>query len=117
MIQQRFDPSIPIATSRTVIDLCTKDLGGKGKSIYDRINDLLSKGVITKPIADWAHKVRLLGADATHDADGTEEEVIELVNFIHFFLKAAYELSSDIAKGIAEDGPPNITHDDKQSAE
>lgn len=85
-----------------MIDLCTKDLGGEGKSIFDRINDLLAKGIITKPIADWAHKVRLLGRDATHDADGTVEEVAELVNFIHFFLKAAYELSDDIAKGISE---------------
>lgn len=96
LLQQRFDPSIIIASERSVIDLCMKDLGGSGRDIYARINDLLEQGVITKPIADWSHKVRLLGRDATHDAEGTLEEAQELFRFILFFLRAAYELNADI---------------------
>ena len=96
MLQQHFEPSIVISTSRTVIDVCMKDLEGEGRDIFGRINDLLEKGLITKPIADWAHKVRILGRDATHDADGSREEARDLVNFIHFFLRATYELSAEV---------------------
>lgn len=98
ILQHRLDPSIAISTERTVIDICMKDLGGDGRDIFNRINSLLEKGVITKPIADWAHKVRLLGRDATHDADGTLEEAHELLEFIKFFLRAAYELTYEASK-------------------
>lgn len=106
-LQAHLDPSIAIATCRTVIDVCMKDLGGEGRDIFSRINDLLKKGVITKPIADWAHQVRLLGADATHDAEGTEEDAKELLRFIRFFLQAAYELGAEIARGL-NGGAPSL---------
>lgn len=101
MVQQGMDPSIIIATCRTVIDLCTKDLGGEGTNIFSRINALLAKGIITKPIADWAHKIRSLGADATHDAEGTDDEAAEFASFLKFFLKASYELSFDMKKAVS----------------
>ncbi|GGO26661.1 hypothetical protein GCM10010991_07530 [Gemmobacter aquaticus] len=100
MLQQSFDPSIAVATCRTVIDLCTKDLGGTGKNIADRIDSLLVKGVITKPIADWAHHIRSLGANATHDADGGEDEARAFATFLRFFLRAAYELGADVKSAL-----------------
>jgi hypothetical protein len=103
MLAVGISPSVILSTSRTILDLTTKKLKGDGKTIFDRIKDLRSQGVITEPIAEWAHRLRQFGNDATHDGKGTREQAAELVAFIRFFLRATYELSAEIKEAAGRD--------------
>ena len=43
------------------------DLGAKGASLYEQIDDLAKKGTITEPLRQWAHTVRLSRNRKAHD--------------------------------------------------
>lgn len=96
MLIQGMSPSIIISTCRTVLDVSLKKLKGEGQNIFSRINDLLEKGIITQPIADFAHSIRSLGADATHDAKGDEEDARLFIEFLKVFLNIAFSLPAQI---------------------
>lgn len=96
MLIQGMSPSIIISTCRTVLDVSLKKLNGQGKNIFSRINDLLEKGIITQPIAHFAHSIRSLGADATHDAIGGEEDARLFIEFLKVFLNIAFSLPAQI---------------------
>lgn len=95
-VTEKRSPSLIISGCRTIIDVSAKKLEGEGKNIASRIDDLREKSVITQAIADWAHHIRVLGADATHDAGGTDEEAAELVAFLREFLNIAFTIPADI---------------------
>ncbi len=67
------------------------------KSLYSRIEDLVSKGALTEDMGKWAHEVRLGGNDAAHDDEPfTLAEAEELRNFIENFLRYAFTLPSAV---------------------
>jgi len=52
-----------------------------------------TKNVLTPDLKDWAHQVRLGGADAAHDADPfTSTEAEELLDFVELYLTYVYTL-------------------------
>lgn len=91
-VRRNRTPAFIITNCRTILDVATKHLGGEGKSIFDRIEDLRAKGLLTGSLADWAHRIRQRGADAVHDLVGDAETARQLVEFIRLFLHVAYEL-------------------------
>lgn len=88
---------------RRAIERAVKDIDAAGKGdLKDRINALVSKGLIIKPMADWAHEVRLGGNEAVHDEDDlTKEEAVLLRGFADAFLEAAYTMPTRVASGKA----------------
>jgi hypothetical protein len=45
----------------------------------------------------WAHEVRIIGRDATHDEDAvTQEEATDMQAFVELFLVYAFDLPSRI---------------------
>lgn len=65
----------------------------KYKTIFDRIEALAAQNVLTPDLKDWAHQVRLGGADAAHDADPfTPAEAGELLDFAELYLTYVYSL-------------------------
>ncbi|MGO4737358.1 DUF4145 domain-containing protein [Bosea sp. 2KB_26] len=101
-----------IAGCRSILDVATKDLLRKyrpddpdperpnGKrpkeDIFTRVNALAELGLLTGALGEWAHKLRKLGADATHDLDGDPDEAKQFVEFLKLFLHVAYELPQAI---------------------
>jgi hypothetical protein len=53
---------------RAIIETVCKDKSAMGSSLYDKINSLISLGVLTQDGADILHKLRVLGNDAAHEA-------------------------------------------------
>jgi hypothetical protein len=101
-----------IAGCRSILDVATKDLlrkyraddpdpenpkGGRPKEdIFSRVNALAEIGLLTGALGEWAHKLRKLGADATHDLDGDADDAKQFVEFLKLFLHVAYELPQAI---------------------
>ena len=94
---KRGDPDASGAMSRKVVDVSTQTLLGEKskdhKNIYSRIEALAENGALTPDLKDWAHEVRLGGADAAHDLDPfTQAEADELLNFAELYLIYVYSL-------------------------
>jgi predicted RNA-binding protein Jag len=67
-----------------------------------QINELASKGLITGPLRQWAHEVRLEGGDAAHPGkDGlnevTEQDAEDIIQFAREFLHHLYVMPSKLA--------------------
>ena len=78
-LAEKRSPAIIITTCRSVLELAVRRLGGEGRDLRLRIDDLRTKGVITQGLQDWAHAVRLAGNEAVHELGGTLAEARELV--------------------------------------
>jgi len=99
MLKQKFKPYFIVGGCRAVLEAAIAELGGEGERLIDKINDLLKKGIITKPLADWAHQIRVEGNVALHELLHTEitpEEAEELVEFVKLFLVYTFELPARI---------------------
>jgi hypothetical protein len=96
MQSEKKHPSFIIGGCRTILDVATKDLGGKKHNLVDRIDELANMNIVTGVLKDWAHKLRLDGNAAVHELDGTDDDATQLVEFIKLFLHVAYELPEAI---------------------
>ena len=74
-------PARIVSACRSVLDVCTKKLGGTGNSLSQRIDALRATGSLTQSLADWAHAVRIDGNEAIHELSATHKEAQELVEF------------------------------------
>jgi len=89
-------PARIVSACRSVLDVCTKKLGGAGNTLSQRIDALRASGVLTQYLADWAHAVRIDGNEAIHELSATHKEAQELVEFIRTFLDLAFVLPRNI---------------------
>lgn len=98
MYDEGKSPALVLSACRSVLDVATKaDGGDEGKSIAQRIDQLAELGKLIGAIREWAHKVRRIGNDATHDLDeGTAEEARQVIEFIKLFLHVTFELPASI---------------------
>ncbi|MBW8285067.1 MAG: DUF4145 domain-containing protein [Rhizobium sp.] len=105
MLDQDMTPSTITATCRTVLDIATKCLDDTlaKLSLQKRIDQLLSSGVITKPIADWGHAIRLDGNEAVHEGIGNRRDAEQYVAFLKMFLNMAFSLPKRISERSADD--------------
>lgn len=97
MLVEGKSPSIIVATARSVLELALKELTGlPDLTLYKRIEHLHDTGVITTPIKDWAHSIRLDGNAGTHSGVGEEQEAKEYVEFLKLFLDMTFSLPKRI---------------------
>ena len=105
MLYEGKHPALIIGPCRAVLDIVTRRLGGKAKRLVDRIDELLEKNVITRPLADWAHALRLDGNQAAHDLHGTRAEAEQYVAFLRMFMELTFSLPERI-KRVRDGNPP-----------
>ena len=98
MLHEGIHPSLIIGPCRSVLDIVTRKLGGKSRRLVDRIDELLERNIITKPLADWAHALRLDGNEATHELQGTRSEAEQYVTFLRMFMELSFSLPERIKK-------------------
>jgi hypothetical protein len=94
MLSQQMTPSLIISACRSVLDMATAQLlqGTPEKVLMRRIERLHADGVITKPIADWAHQIRIDGNESVHEGRGEVEDARVYVQFLKIFLNVAFSL-------------------------
>jgi len=95
-----------VATCRSVLDVATKKLNGKGKDLLNRIDNLREEGILTQSLSEWAHTVRINGNEAIHELTATKQEAAEIIEFIKMFLDVAFVLPTRIAERRAAGSNP-----------
>lgn len=98
MLMNKMSPSIIIGVCRTVLDVVTRKLEADAKTLSGRIDQLRDRAVVTIPIADWAHSLRLEGNAAVHEAEGTESDAREYIEFLRMLMNIAFTLPARIAE-------------------
>lgn len=69
------------------------DITGNFGRLVDRINELASLHILTEPMKDWAHQVRLIRNDAAHSIDMIQEQdAKDLMSFVEMFLMYVFTL-------------------------
>ena len=111
---KRRNPAGIMSGARGCLDVALKNLGETDGGRRARINNLLSRGLITASIAAWAQSLWEEGSDAVHDLDAEIERAIEHVEFLKLFFEVAFGLPAKIAQAshesdteLAEITPPS----------
>lgn len=85
---------------RKTLDVATKSIdpsNGK-KTLYERINLLVSSGALTEAMGQWSHEIRLDGNDAVHDeSPETEDDANAAQHFTEALLTYVYSLPAMVA--------------------
>ncbi len=72
-----------------------------GGNLYSKIEKLAKNGQITEDLKNFAHQIRVLGNDATHnDDDITQEELNNLSIFTRMFLMYVFTLPAMIPQTV-----------------
>lgn len=94
MLVEGKTPSIILSTARSVLEIALRELDGseQKEALFRRIERLHEAGVITSPIKDWAHEIRLDGNASVHDGVGDRKRAAEYIEFLKLFLDMAFTL-------------------------
>jgi hypothetical protein len=87
---------------RAIQSSCLQKQADKTKKLVAQIDELASRGVITQPLREFAHEVRLEGNDGAHpDADGlenvTQKDADDIVEFTREYLHHVYVMPAKLA--------------------
>ena len=98
------------AMFRKSLDTGLKRIHPEGKgTLQRRIDELPDATGVTPAMKEWAHQIRHLGNDATHEEEPfSDDEVKALQSFTELFLTYAFTLPGMVAtrKPTPEDVPP-----------
>ena len=74
-----------------------KDLETKGSNLYEKINSLQDKSIVTTEGADTLHKLRVLGNDAAHEVKSHNSQQLELaMKIIEHMLDGTYIIPNKV---------------------
>lgn len=96
-----------VTMTRRALQNAVRNKGAKAKTLYDEINDLATKNIITPDLKDWAHEIRELGRVGAHPEDDMLDEVSEvdaqdILNFADEFLKYTYIMPAQVTERRAK---------------
>ncbi|MBI0141913.1 DUF4145 domain-containing protein [Bifidobacterium sp. W8106] len=83
-----------VLMARTVLEATAKDKGVTSGSLYEKIDELAAKTIITRQLAEEAHEIRLLGNDMAHGDLNTpvsKEDAEEILGFLDSVLDYVYQ--------------------------
>jgi len=85
---------------RRVLELTLKDKAATLKGTLEkRIDRLADEGRLTLDIKDWAHNIRDLGNEATHDEDEpTDDDIADMAAFTRVVLEYLYSMPAKVAR-------------------
>jgi len=92
---------------RRVLELTLKDKAPDLKGTLEkRIDKLADGGRLTPDIKDWAHNIRDLGNEATHDEDEpTEDDIADMAAFTRVVLEYLYTMPAKVARRASSTTP------------
>jgi hypothetical protein len=91
-----------VVMCRRAVQSSALQLGAKGGKLIDQIDDLSKTGIITTPLKEFAHEIRLTGNDGAHpDKDGledvTEKDGEAIIEFTREYLHHVYVMPAKLA--------------------
>lgn len=92
------NPSVKSMICRSIIEYTLKDkeIGTEKDNLVDRIDKAYEIGLITKPVADWAHIFRKIGNKAVHEITVGDKEAEEFLAFVKIFLELIYIIPAKV---------------------
>jgi hypothetical protein len=88
---------------RAIIETIAKAAKAPGRNLYDKIEGLISKGVLTPTAAKALHALRILGNGAAHEAKAHKPEELNLaMDVIENLLDAVYVLPQSVRNVFAK---------------
>lgn len=95
---------------RRVVQAACIEQGAKKGNLEVQIDDLKAKGLLTAPLAQWAHQIRYFGNYGAHPdedfGDVTKEDAAQMIEFVRTFLRYLYEMPALIKDAQARSGKP-----------
>lgn len=78
---------------RALVETVCKEKNAKGGDLYNKIDNLVDKGVLTRDGSEMLHSMRILGNDAAHDVKPHSEGTLKLaMDVVEHLLTAVYIL-------------------------
>lgn len=78
---------------RAIVETVCKDKNANGNNLFDKLNDLVTQGVLTRDGADILHKLRTLGNEAAHEVKPHDNVQLGLAfDVIEHLLQGVYIL-------------------------
>lgn len=92
---------------RIIVEAVCSEKNASGKDLKEKIDDLVSQGLVTKDGADILHSIRLLGNKAAHETQtNTEDELFSAFEVVEHVLKAVYIIPKKAQKLKKSKIPP-----------
>jgi hypothetical protein len=66
-------------------------------TLFERIRKLVSDGVLTKELGDWADSIRLIGNEAAHADEVTRDDLTMARAFTDAVLRYVFTLPTQVA--------------------
>jgi Domain of unknown function (DUF4145) len=84
-----------VAMCRRAVEVSCADLKASGKNLKEKIDDLANKGIITEPLKQMAHRVRLTANEKLHGKDDdldafTEQDAEAIVKCVREYFHHVY---------------------------
>lgn len=91
-----------VVMCRRALQSSCQDLKANGKNLISQIDDLASKGSITKPLQDMAHQIRKLGNAGAHPNDDALNDVTpddgnDIIEFTVQYFEHIYVMPAKMA--------------------
>ena len=84
---------------RAIIETICKNLKAKGNNLYEKIDALESRSIVTKEGSETLHKLRVLGNDAAHEVKAHNSRQLELsMQIIRHMLEGTYIIPERVAE-------------------
>lgn len=91
---------------RRTLEIALKDIDPEGKGMLKaRIDSLTKSGKLNEEMSKWAHSVRDLGNEASHDEpEPSKEDINDLAAFVTITLEYLYTMPAKVARRIPKKG-------------
>ncbi len=84
---------------RALIETICKNQQAEGKNLFDKINSLKEKSILTNEGAETLHKLRVLGNDAAHEVKAHDRNQLLLaLQIIEHMLDGTYIIPQKVSK-------------------
>lgn len=90
---------------RAIVETICKDLEAVGQDLYNKINALKDRSIVTQEGADTLHKLRILGNSAAHEVTAHNSQQLELaLQIIEHMLEGTYIIPSRVETVFPQSG-------------
>lgn len=89
-------PNAVAGQARTCLEVACRRFVRDEVSLVRKIDAMLAQGKITDGIAEWAHRLRVVGNKAVHEMGATADEVRETIAFVELLLEVLFALPARI---------------------
>lgn len=82
---------------RAILDAVCKEVKASGDNLYQQIDDLHKKSLVTKEGAAALHKIRLLGNKAAHEGEAhSREQLLLALEIVEYILTGTYVMPEKV---------------------